>query len=164
LRREISDLYENHGAALLRYARAVATSGELARDAVQEAFLRYHARRTSGAVIQSPRAWLYKVVFNFLMDGAEPNVPLEEASTAPDPAFGRQEHAEAASLENTFARILSPRELACVRYRWGSAVSRGLQFEQLGVAALHRYELFVRTFFQYPAMFEHENPVRHANR
>ena len=130
LRREIAGLYEEHGPALLRYARAVSKSADLARDAVQEAFLRYQAQRAAGSVISAPRPWLYKVVFNVIMDGTgEPNVPLDEASAAQDPAFGPHEYAEASALENRFEQILSPRELSAVRLR-----SEGLSYDEIAYA------------------------------
>jgi RNA polymerase sigma-70 factor, ECF subfamily len=130
LKREIAGLYEEYGPALLRYARAVSKSADLARDAVQEAFLRYQAQRANGSIITSPRPWLYKVVFNVIMDGAgEPNVPLDEVSTARDPAFGPHEHAEASALEDRFVQILSPRELAAVRLR-----SEGLSYDEIAYA------------------------------
>lgn len=130
LKREIAGLYEEHGPALLRYARAVSKSADLARDAVQEAFLRYQAQRALGSVISSPRPWLFKVVFNVIMDTTgERNVPLDEISAAQDPAFGPHEHAEARALENRFAQLLSPRELAAVRLR-----SEGLSYDEIAYA------------------------------
>jgi RNA polymerase sigma-70 factor, ECF subfamily len=128
LQREVSTLYEDHGGALLRYARSVARNPEIARDAVQEAFLRYYSQRSSGANIETPRAWLYRVVYNYLMDTiGRADVSLAEASRTPDTGTTPQEQAEASSLEARFTQILSPRELACVRLR-----SEGLSYDEIG--------------------------------
>ena len=89
--------------------------------------MRYQAQRSLGSVISSPRPWLYKVVFNVIMDGTgEPNVPLDEASAAQDPACGPHEYAELSALENRLTQILSPRELAAVRLR-----SEGLSYDEI---------------------------------
>jgi RNA polymerase sigma factor (sigma-70 family) len=81
-------------------------------------------------VISSPRPWLFKVVFNVIMDSTgERNVPLDEVSAAQDPAFGPHEHAEARALEKRFVQLLSPRELAAVRLR-----SEGLRYDEIAYA------------------------------
>ena len=128
LQREVSTLYEDHGAALLRYARAVAKNPDVARDAVQEAFLEYYAQRSSGSTIETPRAWLYWVVYNCLMNSvSDADVSLEEASRSPDTGSTPQEQAEASNLEARFTQILAPRELACVRLR-----AEGLSYDEIG--------------------------------
>jgi RNA polymerase sigma-70 factor, ECF subfamily len=128
LQREVCALYEDHGVALLRYAAAMSTNAETARDAVQEAFLRYYMHRSAGAVVDTPRAWLYKIIFHYIVEtGAEPNVSLTEASQTADPAYGPQEDAEALSLNERFEDILSPRELSCVRLR-----AEGLSYDEIG--------------------------------
>lgn len=125
---EVSHLYSEHGTALLRYAHSVVRNRESARDAVQEAFLRYYTQRREGNVILSPRAWLYKVAFNCLMDGAANfSEPLELAANSPDPACSPLEQAEAVSLRSRFAQILAPRELACVNLR-----AEGLSYDEIG--------------------------------
>ena len=88
LQREVCSLYEDHGASLLRYAIAIAENADNARDAVQEAFLSYYTHRSAGSSIHMPRAWLYKVIFHYLVEvGNEPNVSLDHAARAVDPAM-----------------------------------------------------------------------------
>jgi RNA polymerase sigma-70 factor, ECF subfamily len=128
LQREVCVLYEDHGTALLRYAISVAGNADTGRDAVQEAFLRYYTQRSSGSVIDTPRAWLYKVIFHYLVDvGREPNVPLDHAALTADPGHDPQATAEASSLNERFEDILSPRELSCVRLR-----AEGLSYDEIG--------------------------------
>ena len=127
LQREVCSLYEDHGAALLRYAASIAGNQDTARDAVQEAFLRYFTQRSRGAKIETPRAWLYKVAYHYLVDvGSEPNVSLHHAAGTADPSYGAQATAEASSLNERFEDILSPRELSCVRLR-----TEGLSYDEI---------------------------------
>jgi RNA polymerase sigma-70 factor (ECF subfamily) len=128
LQREVCALYEDHGPALLRYANAMSLNTETARDAVQEAFLRYYTHRSASAVVDTPRAWLYKFIFHYIVDmGNEPNVSLNAAARTADPSYGPQENAEASSLNDRFEDILSPRELSCVRLR-----AEGLSYDEIG--------------------------------
>jgi RNA polymerase sigma-70 factor (ECF subfamily) len=130
LARELCSIYEDHCRSLLQYARSVGRSAATAQDVVQEAMLRYHASRTAGVVIENPRAWLYKVVLNLLIDlSAESTVPIEAAAQSIDHGHDPQAEAEAASLRATLARVLSPREFECVRLR-----AEGLTYDEIGSA------------------------------
>jgi len=51
---------------LLAYARAFLNDPEDCREAVQDAFLRFHQSR--GAIHANPQAWLFKVVRNLCID------------------------------------------------------------------------------------------------
>src|SRR4051794_7838892 len=107
LQQEVLSLYDKHGSALFRYAASIARNTEAARDAVQEAFLRYQSQRRTGEAIASPRAWLYKVIYNYLMDVVvESGVPLDQAAGSPDPGHGPQAQAEADSLEARLKKLL----------------------------------------------------------
>src|SRR5215469_7004253 len=68
LEQELLRLYKEHASALSRYATAFAQNQEGARDAVQEVFLRYFIERRYGRIIENPRAWLYHVLRNYLLD------------------------------------------------------------------------------------------------
>jgi len=68
LESEVRDLYSLHGAALARYAGTLSRSPNSAPDAVQEVFLRYFVERSYGRRIENPRAWLYRVLRNHLLD------------------------------------------------------------------------------------------------
>jgi DNA-directed RNA polymerase specialized sigma24 family protein len=61
-------LYDSCAAKLQRYAMTLVRDHSLAQDAVQEAFLRYSLMRTAGRSIAAPRAWLFRVLRNYLLD------------------------------------------------------------------------------------------------
>ena len=61
-------LYSERGGELLSYAVSVARDEELARDALQEVFMRYFVALCEGEDIRAPRAWIYRVLHNYLMD------------------------------------------------------------------------------------------------
>src|SRR5581483_5362484 len=66
--REVSALYEERAEEFLHYAIALGRDQELARDALQEAFMRYFVALCSGTQIAAPRAWIYRVLHNYLLD------------------------------------------------------------------------------------------------
>jgi RNA polymerase sigma factor (sigma-70 family) len=74
---EVVRQYEQHAASLLRYARSITRQSEVAREAVQETFLRYLVERRYGRVIQNPATWLRVVLRNYLL--ARLGAPEENA-------------------------------------------------------------------------------------
>ncbi len=115
-------LYKEYGGGLLRYAYTLTAGIDEAPDAVQEAFLRYFILRSAGLRVENPRAWLYRVLRNYLLDrhksfGVKHKVNLKEASNSPDwqqdPATQYQQREQARLILDR----LSPRESACVRLR-----------------------------------------------
>jgi RNA polymerase sigma factor (sigma-70 family) len=99
---------------------------------VQEGFLRYVQVRQVGEVITAPRAWLYRVIRNYLLDEIRNNgrstteplkTPVAGSETEPDSM-----HALAA-LEEELRKTLSPRELECSLLR-GS----GFRYEEIAAA------------------------------
>ncbi len=54
-------LYDAHGAALYRFCHRLTLSGDEAGDLVAEAFLDAMRAKTSVALMENPRAWLYRV-------------------------------------------------------------------------------------------------------
>lgn len=68
LESEVRELYSLYGSSLRRYAGALSRSPDSAPDAVQEVFLRYFVERSYGRQIGNPRAWLYRVLRNHLLD------------------------------------------------------------------------------------------------
>lgn len=119
---EVVSLHGLHAAELLAYASSIARNNDSARDGVQEAFLRYFVERSYGRNIQNPRAWLYRVVHNHLLDvrdeaaaryevqsGDVGNIP--DGLPGPEAALG---HAEAAQA---IVALLTRREMECLRLR-----------------------------------------------
>src|SRR5437899_10194893 len=91
LEAEIVALYEECASGLLRYAQSLTRCPDKARDAVQEAFLRYFAERRYGRVVEHPRAWMYQVLRNYSLDrltsaAAMREVPEESLTSIPCPA------------------------------------------------------------------------------
>ncbi len=111
---ELRVLYQAHAPMLVRLALIECRNLALAEDSVQEAFLRYYAERRRGLIIRTPKAWLARVVLNFLVDEArrqKPRARLVESIAAEQQAAG-----PFAILEKLRSR-LSPREFECLRLR-----------------------------------------------
>src|SRR5271157_4489563 len=131
IEREIGDLYAREAAGMLRYGLSVARNSETAQDAVQEAFLRFFIARTAGQEIRNPRAWLFRVLRNHVLDQKKARsrneIGLESVMNSPGPgydpevAYGRVE-----ALRRTLRTALTPREVECVRLR-----STGLRYDEI---------------------------------
>ncbi len=138
IEQEIRELYAKEAAGMLRHAVSVAGNSETAQDAVQEAFLRFFVARTGGQRIRNPRAWLFRVLRNHVLDQKKSSAwnqsGLEALMNSPGPgydpeaAYGRIE-----ALRRTLGTTLTPREVECVRLR-----SAGLRYDEIaGVLKLH---------------------------
>lgn len=115
--RLVERAYECHAAQLLRLALAESRNPELARDAVQEAFLRYHRALASGQTISSVRAWLARVVINHLRDDARRRSRLENISAVRDRAGNWEYTGSGQQLLDRIEGLLSRREFECVLLR-----------------------------------------------
>jgi RNA polymerase sigma-70 factor (ECF subfamily) len=131
IEQEVICLYRENAAGLFRYAFVLARNREAAQDAVQETFLRYFIERSGGRAVERPRAWLFQVLRNFLLDGlkassARKEVGLEAArkwaDSRPDPESGYR----LAEMSRRLWELLSPRELECLRLR-----VEGLRYEEI---------------------------------
>jgi len=109
--------YDLHSRLLYRLALAEGRDAELARDAVQEAFLRFYEARRSGQAIHSVRSWLAKVVINFIRDHARRNSRLAAISEASGAAAAEEAPGSAREFELRIRSLLSPREFDCVQLR-----------------------------------------------
>ncbi len=122
LEREVVAVYERHSAELLAYAVSIVASNESARDAVQEAFLRYFIERRYGRSIDNGRAWLYRVVRNLLLDHLAsasfrhevPGDGLPEMAGPRNDPESQLLHCQAAEQVTS---ALTPREMECLRLR-----------------------------------------------
>ena len=121
LEQELLRLYEDHASALSRYAASFAQNQEGARDAVQEVFLRYFIERRYGRIIENPRAWLYHVLRNYLLDWRRRVDNREVIAENLDHLAGGQQNPERLLQRSETARelegILSQREFECLRLR-----------------------------------------------
>lgn len=115
-------MYAAHSDGLLRYAASLARTPEQARDAVQETFLRYFAERRYGRTIESPRAWLYQVLRNYLVTAlqsaaAQREVAAETIESVPDATHNPETLAEKRERARSITEQLTPREIDCLRLR-----------------------------------------------
>ena len=120
LESEIVALYREHAADLMRWAVALSRDTDLARDAVQEAFLRYFIERRYGRSIEKPRSWLYVVMRHYLASHGAVKAAVA-AGVEPDSLAterGNPEQlAQSAELARRMLMALTPRESACLRLR-----------------------------------------------
>jgi len=120
---EVIELLRRHAAALSRYAVMLARDNSIVEDAIQEVFLRYFVARVSGQLMENPRAWLFRVLRNYVLDCNRKSnsmraVELEKAVQVAD---SRQDVEARYQQNDTFRHAvspLSPREQACMQLRF----------------------------------------------
>ncbi len=122
LEAEVVALYEQHAEGLLRYATGMAHSDDLARDGVQETFLRYFVERTYGRAIELPRAWLYLVLRNYIFDRltsgpATRELGDQDLSGVTDPGGDPEVQVQRSQIADRIAASLSERERECLGLR-----------------------------------------------
>jgi len=131
LEREMAALYASHAAALLRYAFSLIKDASGAQDALQEIFLRYFIARREGRSFNDPKAWLFRVMRNYSLDilksssvknevGSDGIGETLDSHNDPEKQYHRTE------MARDMARLLSPRELECVRLR-----AEGLSYDEM---------------------------------
>jgi RNA polymerase sigma factor (sigma-70 family) len=131
IEQEIVDLYERESGGILRYAGVVAANQETAHDALQEAFFRFFLCRSAGQQIRSPKAWLFRVARNYVLDekkaGNRNEVGMESLLNMPGPADSPEADGRVSDLLQGLLQIgLSPREIECVRLR-----TEDLRYEEI---------------------------------
>ena len=132
IERDVVRLYETHATSLFRYAGSLAENRDNAQDALQEVFLRYYIARSEGREIRNPKAWLYRVLRNHILDGLRSSacageVALEDAPPPLDMQADPEACYSQAELAALLRASLAPRELECVRLR-----GDGLRYEEIG--------------------------------
>ncbi|MFN8009433.1 MAG: sigma-70 family RNA polymerase sigma factor [Terriglobia bacterium] len=122
IEKEVVTLYETCASGLLRYGMGLVSNRELVEEGLQECYLRFFIARSEGQTIENPKAWLYRVLRNYLLDrlkeaGEKNKVSLEvlvdqvDLLENPEKAYIRME-----ALQNV-EKLLAPRELECLRLR-----------------------------------------------
>ena len=131
LEAEVAQVYADNAVGLFRYAAVTVRNREGAQDAVQEAFLRYFVVRSQGQRILNQKAWLYRVLRNYLLDSLKSSsfkneIAIDEMRQVPD----RQQDPEVSYRHQELARrmlgLLAPRELECLRLR-----NEGFGYEEI---------------------------------
>jgi len=129
--RETSALYKSQAPGLLRYALTFVDDSNCAQDAVQEIFLRYFIARSEGRQFRSPKAWLFRVLRNHLLDTLKSarkknEIAIEGIEYSPDRWNDPEKHYHRTEMELEIIRLLAPRELECVRLR-----TEGLSYDEI---------------------------------
>jgi RNA polymerase sigma-70 factor (ECF subfamily) len=131
LESEVARLHDEYSTELTAYAVSIIKCQEAARDAVQEAFLRYLVERTCGRLVGYPRAWLYRVVRNYLLDRIDAaamkhEVGQEQAVDLDDEGHSPEEMLRCAQMARQLTSLLSAREMECLGLR-----ADGLSYEEI---------------------------------
>jgi RNA polymerase sigma-70 factor (ECF subfamily) len=131
LEHEVAELYGEHASGLLRYAARMAHDADVARDAVQETFLRYCVERRYGREIAKPRAWLFQVMRNHLVTCRKSAACSREVGSGElDGMVGDLPNPEALARQEQRARqirkSLTARELECLGLR-----AEGLSYAEI---------------------------------
>ncbi len=122
LEAEVLEMLNKHSSSLSRYAIAMTRDRAIAQDGIQEVFLRYFLIRADGQQIENVRAWLFRVLRNYLVDCkrkdySRASMDLEAAAQVIDV---RQDLEAAYQHHENFRRALSelsPRERECMQLR-----------------------------------------------
>jgi RNA polymerase sigma-70 factor (ECF subfamily) len=131
---EVVELYHEHSASLLKYAVSVVRNQEEARDAVQEAYLRYFIQRRCGRQIDNPRAWLCQVVRNYLLDrlkgmSGKLEVIADSIESFADQNQNPESTVQCREVAAEISAALTGRELHCLRLHAG-----GLGYQEIADA------------------------------
>jgi RNA polymerase sigma-70 factor (ECF subfamily) len=132
LEQEVTELYRSTAGHLLHYALLLTKNGSLAQEAVQETFLRFYMQRASGQLRTAGRAWLFRVIRNYILDqqkslSARSSVSLDQARTCADKQQSPDKVFERSEAVHRALRLLSPRELECLQLR-----SEGFTYKEIG--------------------------------
>jgi RNA polymerase sigma-70 factor (ECF subfamily) len=119
---EVIHLFHQHAAALGRYAESLVKNGDLAQDAIQEVFLRYFKVRSDGYVVDNARAWLFRVLRNYMLDHIRKQnslqpVELEALGNVADIKQNTEAGYERSEVFRLAISVLTPRERECIQLR-----------------------------------------------
>ena len=129
---EVVGLFRQNASALSHYAAGLTRDKETAQDGIQEAFLRYFAARTAGQRMENPRAWLFTVLRNYLLDRHRRSasfaaVELAAAEHLADHSPDQETQYQRIEISRRILEGLSPREQECMRLRL-----EGLGYDEIG--------------------------------
>jgi RNA polymerase sigma-70 factor (ECF subfamily) len=131
LEREMAALYASHASSLLRYAFSLIKDACGAQDALQEIFLRYFIARREGRSFNDPKAWLFRVMRNYSLDilkssSVKNEVASDGIQETLDSHNDPEKHYHRTEMARDLARLLSSREMECVRLR-----AEGLSYDEI---------------------------------
>lgn len=128
---ETEELFADARSALMRYLRHHLDDVSAAEDIAQESFIRYYQARSQGEEIGQPKAWLFRVAHNLLVDYGRKRRPdlldedgwLRVEGKLQRSTGGLEARVEIASLP---WHKLTAAEMECLRLR-----SEGLKFREV---------------------------------
>jgi RNA polymerase sigma-70 factor (ECF subfamily) len=131
IERDVAQLYHEFSSGLFRYAVVLTANREAAQDAIQEAFLRYFRALSDRRSIEQPRAWLFRVLRNYLLDELKASAVRKEVDIAqlrdyPDSRQDPESDFRLSQILRSLRDVLSPRELECFRLR-----AVGLSYDEI---------------------------------
>ena len=128
--RKVADLYMERGEEFLRYASALSRDQDLVKDALQEAFMRYFVALCRSETVSSPRAWIYRVLHNYLIDQMKERRRERDSHPAHALVSRQDQQIERECFEHELiAQIrdeLTTREYDCIRLR-----TQGLRYQEI---------------------------------
>jgi len=127
----VAQAYEEYAPGLFRYAVVIVHQREGAQDAVQEVFLRYFIARSQGQRILCPKAWLYRVLRNYLLDSLKScsvkrEIGMDEVKQVADMGQDPELSYHHRELARRVSGLLAPRERECLRLR-----NEGFGYEEI---------------------------------
>lgn len=138
---ELGALYQEHAAAVWRYARSRLPTDADAEDVTSDVFARaMRSTHTYDASKGSPRAWLTGIARNAVGDWWRHRKPEDPFAEPPDISGSTHDAAEPSLRNETIGGvramlgILSDRELEAVALRFGAELSSKEVGDQLGIS------------------------------
>lgn len=138
---ELGALYQEHAAAVWRYARSRLPTDADAEDVTSDVFARaMRSMHTYDATRGTPRAWLTGIARNAVSDWWRRRKPEDPFADPPDTAGDIGDAAEPSLRSETIAGvqamlgILSDRELEAVALRFGAELSSTEVGDHLGIS------------------------------
>ncbi len=122
LDQELSELYRTTARQLFRYGLLLSRNVGLVEDAVQETFLKFHVQREQRGAIQDQKAWLFRVLHNYILDqqkshSTKMSVDLKAAYECADKAQSPERVFQYSEAMRLALALLSPREMQCLQLR-----------------------------------------------
>lgn len=130
--RETEDVFASYRESLIRYLRYHMDDSSEAEDIAQEAFVRYYESRIRREEILQPRAWLFRVAHNLVIDRGRKKKP----ELLDDDAWQNMERRLVSPTAPADVKVyvsqlpwhqLSQMELECMRLR-----TEGLKLREIG--------------------------------
>ncbi|RPI19570.1 MAG: sigma-70 family RNA polymerase sigma factor [Acidobacteriales bacterium] len=118
----VVQLYTENSTGLFRYALTITRDRRVAEDAIQDCFLRFFVALKNNQLIHNPRAWLYRVLRNLLLNetqrsSSRSSTGIEAAIEKPDWRRNPEAFLWRKEVTQGVRAALSPRELECLQLR-----------------------------------------------